>query len=244
MRRSLESIIEGTERDWGVSRQVSVSLLFAPAVLVLILAIIRLVDRPHWREYWMEGGPAEWLQFFMLAVAVAFSLLIAAYLMRRRSGVAVLYVCFAAGLFFIAGEEIAWGQWLFGLRTPPALAEINYKAELSVHNISALVTAFDIGKLTIGTWGFLGTWVLLWLHSRGVRSLPEILAPPLFLGSWFLVVVIFRLGRLTFFRDSVPVGYGEFEEVCLYFGLMAYTVLVLTRVRVDPAYQSTSACSA
>jgi hypothetical protein len=237
MRQSWASIVDHNEREWGVSRKGFVSLLFAPVLVFLVFAIIRQVDRSHWREYWMEGGPAEWLQFFMLAFAVAFSLSIAASLMKQRSSLALLYVCLAAGLFFVAGEEIAWGQWLFGLSTPPGLVEINYKAELSVHNISSLVAAFDIGKLMLGAWGLLGGWVLLWLRRHGVQSLPEILVPPLFLGSWFLVVVICRLARLTFLRESVPVGFGEFEELCLYFGLMAYTVLVWRRVRVDATCQ-------
>ena len=52
---------------------------------------------------------------------------------------------------------------------------------------------------------------------------------------------MFRIARLTVLRESVPVGFGEFEELCLYFGLMAYTVLVWRRVRVDATYQRTVA---
>ena len=237
MRNLWALIVDGAAREWGVSRKVSISLLFGPVLVFLLFAIIRQADRSNWQEYWVEGGPAEWLQVFMLFVAVVFSLSIAAYLWGRRSRLAVLYAGFAAGLFFVAGEEIAWGQWLFDLSTPPALLESNYKAELSIHNVSSLVAAFDIGKLMIGIYGFLGAWALLWLRRRGVRWIPEILVPPLFLGSWFLVVVMFRIARLTVFRESAPVGSGEFEELCLYYGLMAYAALVWRRVRVDEAYQ-------
>jgi hypothetical protein len=234
-------MVDGAERDWGVSRKVAASLLFAPAMLFLLLVVIRQANRSQWREYFVEGGPAEWLQFFMLVVAVVFSLLAAVSLSKRSSGIAVLYVCFAAGLFFVAGEEINWGQSLFGLSTPSSLVESNYKAELSIHNISSLVAAFDIGKLMIGIYGVLGAWGLLWLRKRGVQSVPEILVPPLFLGSWFLVVVIIRLLRLTLWGDRMPVGGGETEELCLYFGLMAYAVLVWRRVRVGEVYKRTDA---
>jgi hypothetical protein len=56
--------------------------------------------------------------------------------------------------------------------------------------------------------------------------------PPLFLTSPFLVVIAARIGRWTVFRRDTPVGYGEFEELCLYLGMMIFTFLVWRRLRL------------
>lgn len=42
---------------------------------------------------------------------------------------------FALFFFFGGGEEISWGQRIFNVQTPEALAEINAQEELNVHNI-------------------------------------------------------------------------------------------------------------
>jgi|CXWL01.1.fsa_nt_gi hypothetical protein len=42
---------------------------------------------------------------------------------------------FALFFFFGGGEEISWGQRIFNVQTPVALAEINAQEELNVHNI-------------------------------------------------------------------------------------------------------------
>jgi hypothetical protein len=44
-------------------------------------------------------------------------------------------LCLAALFFFAGGEEISWGQRIFGLETPEALKEVNKQKEITVHNI-------------------------------------------------------------------------------------------------------------
>lgn len=240
MQRLVALIVEEARGKWSVSDKLSILLLFGPLLVLLTAALIRQLDRPNWSAYWAEGGPAEWLQFCMLLIAVAFCVLIVRELLERKPFLAIVYAVLAAGLFFVAGEEAAWGQTVFEFSTPTALLESNYKGEMSMHNISALVSAFDFGKLMIGIYGAFAAWGMLWLRARGAATALEVLAPPLFLGSWFLVVVVQRIGRLTLLRESVPVGYGEFEELCLYFGLMAYTGLVWRRLRLERVDQHTA----
>ncbi len=45
---------------------------------------------------------------------------------------------FALLFFLVAGEEISWGQRLFGLQTPAALAAINVQEETTLHNIQGI----------------------------------------------------------------------------------------------------------
>ncbi len=56
--------------------------------------------------------------------------------------------------FFGAGEEISWGQRIFNIQTPEALARVNVQEEITVHNIEIngysipFETLFDLFWLT------------------------------------------------------------------------------------------------
>lgn len=49
----------------------------------------------------------------------------------------LVYLGLAAVFFFGAGEEISWGQRIFGFGTPPELSQINKQDEFNLHNLSA-----------------------------------------------------------------------------------------------------------
>jgi hypothetical protein len=50
-----------------------------------------------------------------------------------------IFLLLLAGLFFAGfGEEISWGQRIFGIQTPPLLAELNEQQELNVHNLAGM----------------------------------------------------------------------------------------------------------
>ena len=50
----------------------------------------------------------------------------------------LVYLGLAFLLFFGAGEEISWGQRIFGFQTPQSLAQVNKQDELNLHNLSIL----------------------------------------------------------------------------------------------------------
>ncbi len=47
----------------------------------------------------------------------------------------IVLILFALLFFLMAGEEISWGQRIFGLETPAALKEINVQGEINFHNL-------------------------------------------------------------------------------------------------------------
>ena len=81
-------------------------------------------------DSWVENLTAVW---FLLA---GFLLFTVAWTERSsfRRGV---YVLGGLALLFGAGEEISWGQRIFGLATPDFLLDLNAQRELNVHNINA-----------------------------------------------------------------------------------------------------------
>jgi len=50
----------------------------------------------------------------------------------------LIYLGVALLFFFGAGEEISWGQRIFGFETPETLAQVNKQDELNLHNLSVL----------------------------------------------------------------------------------------------------------
>lgn len=65
-------------------------------------------------------------------------LLFATGRMERKSLCRWIYVMGGTVLLFIAGEEISWGQRIFGYPTPDWVAERNNQKEFTVHNFPSL----------------------------------------------------------------------------------------------------------
>lgn len=232
MLRFWRLLVSDDLKQWATSGKSATLMFLYPFALLLVAEMVRIFDRPHWSSYWQENGPAEWAQVGFLLIAVVFSFLVARQLMRLLMRLyASLFFIASIGLAFIVGEEVAWGQGLLQFDTPAALINANYKAEMSVHNVTALVAAFDIGKFLMAAYGTFAVMLMrLWRNARDIQFL-SLLAPPTFLGSSFALVLVMRVARWTYFRDHAPTGYGEFEELCLYFGLAAYVWLVFRRTQ-------------
>jgi energy-coupling factor transporter transmembrane protein EcfT len=111
-----------------------VTAIVSACVLVVVLdaaATERLAD---------EDGPIEYLAALGFLVASA-AFLLAGLRWRRDPGVPRLVVVAVLGLAAVfllgAGEEVSWGQRLFGVETPESVAAINAQGELTLHNLTA-----------------------------------------------------------------------------------------------------------
>lgn len=129
------------------------------------------------------------------------------------------YFCLAIGLALIvgAGEEISWGQRIFGIDTPAFLKEVNRQGELNLHNIGILHGKNADGSVKTGLarWLtashlFIVFWVLAFvvppavdrLSAGGRRLLQRLRFPvlplwvgALFLGNLVLSAVLLELAR-------------------------------------------------
>lgn len=76
----------------------------------------------------------------------------------------LLFLLFALAFFFAAGEEISWGQRIFGFRTPPALEANNAQKEFSVHNLRFIQHEEGIGSSLKGVFlNFNRLFILFWV---------------------------------------------------------------------------------
>ena len=108
-------------------------------VLVTILQLtipefaVNLVRKESWPFYRNAIFVKSALQLFALVTFI----FIARYYWRQKNK---LGVCFAIIIAFIlmvmAGEELSWGQRIFGWSSPQFIADINTQGETNLHNIS------------------------------------------------------------------------------------------------------------
>ena len=133
-------------------------------------------------DYWVENLTAVW---FLLAGLLLFVTTLVERSFFRRC----VYILGAMAMVFAAGEEISWGQRIFGFATPDFLMHLNEQKEFTVHNIANKL--FDIIWLN-------GTLILCMTTSAAFFAskdrlfgipLPSI---PLMLG--FLIVISYESG--------------------------------------------------
>ncbi|WP_101067575.1 hypothetical protein [Roseovarius salinarum] len=158
-------------------------LALALAVLAASPVLAFLVPGYFSTTFAAEDGPVESGTALMLFAAGA---LLAArapgFARAGRRGAAALTVLYAALFVFAAGEEISWGQRIFGWGTPEFFAANNYQKETNLHNLT--IGGHRLGRTLFGS--VLTTVLLLYLvvlpllygRVRLIRRLADGLAVP------------------------------------------------------------------
>ena len=186
-----------------------------------------------------EDSVLEWLQVVGYAAALVFATLLAVRLWRRSDRlIGAAYAALAIGCVFIMGEELSWGQRLFGLDTPARLADLNRRGEINVHNVPAVTNAFRVVLLAIGIYGSIAAAAVR--LTRTVTETVDLLFPPLFLSGFFLAVLAYNCARIAVnpggYFGAEPhlllMGLAEWMELCVAFGLALFTALGWRRLRI------------
>ena len=175
----------------------------------------------------------EWLQFAVYAATVPIALAIAMRLRRDgdRLGVGV-FLLLAVGAFLVAGEEISWGQRIFGVETPENLEALNRQGEIGAHNISSVEYLFIVAFMLAGLYGSLVPWLAL--RSPLAKERLGLFVPPLYLTSFFFVVFLHRLARLgipALESNTTFVKFGEWPELCFATALLQFALLTHRKLR-------------
>lgn len=164
-------------------------LLVGPAIALVGAYALYLIYLDGYLWATGEDRAVEWAT----VVAYLSAVVVAGVLVPRwwRTGLrlaAVAYVILCVGFFFIAGEEISWGQRILGFEGPPALVDANLQDEANLHNLLGRYALHAL-YIVIGLWGIgLGRWVV-----RRVRWLQPwyAFAPSKELFWWFLPAVVY-----------------------------------------------------
>lgn len=225
---------------WGLSTGIAWIIAAIPFLIVIAMtALMRLPDLFVWVT--AEDSLLEWLQFLLVfASSLIFARLSMQFFRRRQARIGILCLMLALGTFFVAGEEIAWGQQIFGWSTPEALEAVNVQQETTLHNISSAHTIFVYAAMLAGLYG---TVIPIVRSLRWKTDLPShlryLLIPPVCLIPAFFMPFAYRFSRLFLGVDGLLprfifqiTKFSEVTELCLYFGLFIFAWLNLRQLQL------------
>jgi len=130
----------------------SVEIIILVFVLAIIVTgfILYYTDVPQFEKYVREDGMVEWMAIIGLvpAAIVCFYRFIT---LRRYKTWWFLLMVLGLGLLLVlfAGEEISWGQRIFGFSSTSYFAENNSQGETNLHNL--VIGGVKINRLIFST---------------------------------------------------------------------------------------------
>jgi hypothetical protein len=163
---------------------------FLAVFTVVVAYVLYIMRKDLYGLTVREDGIVEWLTVVAYIGTAVLSFMMAATL--RKSGQSYWFLI-GLGLFalFVAGEEVSWGQRLFGFGTPQALSQVNYQDELNLHNTIPVLLGTSSRKiytfLVIG-YGMILPLLSHWKPVNAFFRRYNIIVPPLSMLPLFLVI--------------------------------------------------------
>lgn len=179
-----------------------------PFLLVGLLIFLRLNYEPLFPIIGMEDSIIEWCSFLFFLLAVPFAAKIALLPGKQHHYQRLFFLILAAGLFFLAGEEISWGERVFNFVPHDFFQAYNAQQEITVHNIDVIQKKLFYAYISIGSWGSFGWLVDMYLRPKHLQNSLHRLVPPWFISSFFMYLLWYGINRVVI----GPLHYKTWEE--------------------------------
>jgi hypothetical protein len=192
--------LDAWAHDWRLSRAGVAWIAGLPVIVALSGVAAAGIGKAAYKWLTQDDSLAENLQvlFFGLACLLAIGLS-RRLLERSERALCGLYALVAVGLFFLVGEEVSWGQRIFGWATPEGLEEVNRQGETNVHNVYGVRMLFKWAQLVIGAYGTILPFALpRWGVLAPYRDWLSWLVPHVSLVPYFAFLLIWRVYRNLF----------------------------------------------
>jgi hypothetical protein len=149
-------------------------VLFIVAAMLIAGYILFYTDLSSFERYVEEDGIVEWLTVLGLLAGCFVCFNRGSKLRPFKTGW-FLFVTIALGLalFFVAGEEISWGQRILGIQSSEFFKEKNSQGETNFHNL--IVGGLRVNKIvfSIGLIAIMGIYLigapLLYRYSGKIK---------------------------------------------------------------------------
>ena len=164
------------------------------------------------------------------------------------------FLIVALGSFFVAAEELSWGQWIFKWESPESIAVINEQRETNFHNVFGLskIINYSYFVISIGM-VFIGGFLPLLRFLRGqfltkkdgwrYWFLPRFTFLPisiyLFVAKWIHWMWFRESGSwdVSHYRELIEIGFFfvgqyEFAEFGFISFLLMYLIFVTLQMRI------------
>jgi len=223
-------------KEWNISTNAMLWICAIPFIVAAVGAFTAVLGKSAYKWFTAEDGFSEnlqvvfWLMTFLLCFFIARQ--------EWRGGdrlVAALYGVLSVAVFFLIGEEISWGQRIFGWATSEEFAAINKQRETNIHNIHGIGDAFKWVHVVIGAYGAL--LPLLFMLVKAARKevaerIPK-LVPHITFLPFFALPLIWRL-YVNLIEPPpgfsfVVAEYSEVIELILAIGFFLFMVFQLRK---------------
>jgi hypothetical protein len=228
-----ESLLQTSAQEWGISPRLARWLFWLPLIATLVIFAVQ-INRDIFRFLLQEDGPAEWLSAiaFILTGLISFRIAVGRF-KAGHTWQAWLFVAVALVMLFAGGEEISWGQRIFGWETPQELIDVNDQGETNLHNIGIVLQLTNLAMFLTGLYG-----TIAYVANRNLRFARRwdqgdyLFVPPFFLATYFFPILIFRIARMTVFTESnfTLNRLGEWAEMVVAVGILLFFWLAFLRV--------------
>jgi len=243
----LQRLRESVGREWNTTPGWGLVVLAAPFLVALSSVAAAAAGKDAYKWFTQEDGFAESMQVLLYAAALVISLLLTRRLWTSgERGLGGLYLLLSVGFFFLIGEEVNWGQRIFGWVTPETWGDTNKQEETNLHNIYGVGDTFKWVQMLVGAYGaFLPLLVLRAKALARYRHKLAFLVPPLSLTHYFFFMFVWRA-----YRNLVPVPdrlyfvvseYNEVIELILALGFLVFVIYQLRRIRLRQRAQAMDA---
>ena len=237
---SFQNLGAHSVRAWRLSPRTMLFVsLILPAVVMAFGVATALMGKATYKWFTGEDGIAENLQVLFFALAWIFTLPMIRRLWKARARFfALLYCALSLGIFFIVGEELSWGQRIFGWETSEQMRAINKQEETNIHNIEGVGDTIKWLHVLMGAYG---TFLPLIFFRAQLSARPldavSLLVPHFALLPYFFTTLVWRLQanlwkppkRLYF----VVTEYSEVMELVLALAFFLFLIFQLRRTADD-----------
>lgn len=237
--KSIRRLLNDAAAAWGMPANGILEIWLAPFVIALVGAASALGGKNLYKWFTGEDGFAETMQVVFYGLTLLFCVLAIVRLRKAAHyGVAVLYTVLAVGIVFMLGEELSWGQRIWGWNTPETLRAINKQEETNVHNIFGIGLVFKWLQLLVGAYGTLLPILVVKLPLRNMqRQLLRWIVPHYSLIPYFAMLFVWRVYRNLFVPPRkfyfVVAEYNEVLELVLAMGFFLFMAFQLRSLHAD-----------
>lgn len=214
-------LVAKSDNWWRKNYSLVISLI--PVVGFVTLMIIRTWPFNFFLEFIEEDHFIEYTQFFVLLLG---SMWLAYYSWlaknKNRKLASIFCLLMALSLFFVAGDEISWGQRILGIETPESIAQHNQQGETTLHNMELVGWMVGWGYLIISWLGILSrpmVIVLSKIHTKVLRLYKYTADSKL--AGYFIFPAIFHL--VNFLQGfGIWPEWAEPMELFIYSGIVVW----------------------
>lgn len=170
------------------------------AVYMTVIAVWGLLDPTYYTTVLAkEDGPVEWLTVVALLLSCFVCVRRIIDLKAQKNAMFVFVWGFLALFcFFAAGEEISWGQRIFGIESSEWFKQNNAQAETNLHNL--VVGGEKVNKiifsmvLGLGLLTYLTVFSIAYRKSEKFKAFAEYFAVPIAqwhqVAAWIIVALV------------------------------------------------------